>query len=122
MVNERLVKYIEESRKRGYSDLQIKEPLLKNGWPIEEIELALNYLQPKYKLKNQVCVFLSADVLKELEKRAKKNMMTLSEQIEDILRRSCVGLKKKSLSYDEKLDDSLVALFSRKNCGRKKTE
>jgi hypothetical protein len=38
-------------------------------------------------------------------------MFTLSEQIEDILRRSCLNQKS---AKEEKLDDALVALFSRK--------
>ena len=64
-------------------------------------------------------MFLDSDLLALLEKRAKKNMFTLSEQIEDILRRSCLSLKKGSYKA-EKLDDSLVAIFSRERRGRKK--
>jgi len=114
MSNNQLVKFIKEARKRGFSDLQIKQPLLEHRWPVNEIERAFAYLQPKFKFKNQVCLFLDSEVLKILEKRANKNMFTVSEQIEDILRRSCVGLKNKKVLYDEKLDDKLVALFSRK--------
>lgn len=118
--NSKLLEFIKEARNRGFTDIEIKEPLLKNKWPQEEIEKAFIYLQPKFKLKNQICIFLDPDVLKALEKRAKKNMLTLPEQIEDILRRSCLGIKNKKLNYDEKLDDSLIGLFSRKNTGKKK--
>ncbi|MEI6058498.1 MAG: hypothetical protein WCP89_01885 [archaeon] len=118
--NSKLLEFIQEARKRGFTDIEIKEPLLKNNWPQEEIEKAFIYLQPKFKLKNQICIFLDEEVIKMLEKRAKKGMLTLPEQIEDILRRSCLGIKNKKLSYDSKLDDTLISLFSRKNTGKKK--
>jgi hypothetical protein len=57
-------------------------------------------------------------LLKLLEKRARRNMLTLPEQIEDTLRRSCLSMKKKPLT-SEKLDDLLVSLFSRRKRGKK---
>jgi len=110
--NQNLVKFIKEARKRGFDDYQIREPLLRKGWPFDEIEKAFCVLKPKFKYKNKVSVFLDSDLLKKLEKRAGKNMLTLPEQIEDILRRSTLSLKK--TTKEEKLDDKLVALFSRK--------
>ena len=110
--NKNLVKFIKEARNRGFDDYQIREPLVKKGWTSEEIEKAFCVLKPKYKYKNKVSIFLDSELLKKLEKRADKNMLTLPEQIEDILRRSTLSLKKKSV--EEKLDDKLVALFSRK--------
>ena len=74
-------------------------------------------MQPKFKIKNQVCIFLSNEILETLDKRAKKNMMTLPEQIEDILRRS--SIRKASATTQEKLDDMLIACFSRKKTGKK---
>ena len=68
---------------------------------------------------NQVTLFLDDELLKLLEKRAKKNMMTVSELVEDILRRSTINQKSKKSIYDEKIDDKLVAAFSRKNTGQK---
>lgn len=56
-------------------------------------------------------------VHKVISKRAKKNMMTVREQVEDIVRRSAVNAGSGS-SGDGKLDDTLVGVFSRK--GRKK--
>jgi len=106
-----LVNFIKEARRRGFSDLQIRRALLKQGWPLSEIESVFLQLNPKFKLKNQICIFLSSELISKLEKRAKKNMFTLSEQIEDILRRSCITQKS---TAEEKLDDALVALFSRK--------
>ena len=117
MPNKELVEFIREARKRGFDDYQIKEPLLKNGWPIEEIEKAFCILKPKYKFKNKVSLFLDSDILKIIEKRAKKNMFTISEQIEDILRRSCIRLK--PTKKEEKLDDLLVSLFSRRKHDKK---
>ena len=56
---------------------------------------------------------------KILEKRAKKNLLTLKEQVEDIVRRSCVqyigGTKYRAI----KVDDKLVSIFSREKRGRK---
>ena len=50
-------------------------------------------------------------------KRAKKNMLTVPEQIEDIIRRSCVNTKKNSEAQDN-VDDAFLKLFSRKTSGR----
>ena len=120
--NKALLKFVSEARKKGYSDLQIKELLLKHGWPLDEIEAAFYSLKPKYKYKNKINIFLDNEILKILEKRAKKNMFTLSEQIGDILRRSCIGMKIKKLPYDKKLDDTLVSIFSREKRGKKGKE
>ena len=48
-----------------------------------------------------------------IEKRAKRNMLTVPEQIEDIVRRSCVNTKKNS-EVQDKVDDLFLKLFSRK--------
>src|SRR3989338_4480589 len=107
--NKELVKFIRVARKRGFDDYQIKEPLLKHGWLLHEIERAFASLKPSYKFKNKICIFLDSDILKIIDKRAKKNLFTTSEQIEDILRRSCLSMKKK-LPYNEKLDDTLISI------------
>jgi hypothetical protein len=116
-----LTDFIDKARKRGFADNQIKEALLNNGWPIHRIDEAFDSLNPKFKSKNQVNIFLSDELLDILEKRAKKNMQTVSEQIEEILQKSCVNYKGKSssTSLPEKLDDNLIGLFSRKNTGPK---
>lgn len=67
----------------------------------------------------KVTIDIDEDVKKILMKRAKKNLLTLREQIEDILRRSCVRSSGSS-KYNEKLDDKLVGIFSRSRRGRKK--
>ena len=55
-----------------------------------------------------------------LEKRAKRNFFKLKEQIEDILRRSCISGSKKTSVRKLKVDDKLVGIFSRQNTGPKK--
>jgi hypothetical protein len=116
-----ITNFIEEARKRGFSDTRIKEALLNHGWSVEKVDASFESLNPKFKSKNQVCLFLSDDLLNLLERRAKKNMQTISEQIEDIIRKSCVTYKgSKASSLSEKLDDNLIGLFSRKRTGRKR--
>jgi hypothetical protein len=110
-MNKKLINFIKSARNKGYSDLQIREALIEYKWPANQITEAFNSLNPVFKLKNQVCIFLSQDLINKLQKRSKKNLFTLSEQIEDILRRSCLSQK---TANPEKLDDTLVSLFSRK--------
>ncbi len=119
MPDKQLITFIKEARKKGFSDLQIRKPLMGKGWPVEKIEEAFTSLNPKFKLKNQVCIFLDDEILKALEKRGKKNMLSVSEQIEDILRRSCVNVK---TGYPQKIkvDDALIEIFSRERKGRKR--
>ena len=69
-------------------------------------------------MKKSVTIKLDSEVLKVLEKRAKKNYFTINEQIEDILRRSAArGISKK---YRDKVDDKFLTYFSRYKTGRKK--
>jgi hypothetical protein len=116
---QQLIDFIIEARKRGFSDNKIKEALLDKGWDIKRIDSTFETLNPKFKSKNQVCIFLSDDLLHTLERRAKKNMQTISEQIEDIIRKSCVSFKGGTSTSNEKLDDKLVGIFSRKRGGRR---
>ncbi len=66
-----------------------------------------------------VMIFLDNELRDALKKRAKKNMFTLTEQVEDILRRSVLRQKLKKTPYDGKIDDKLVSVFSRKKTGPK---
>jgi len=72
----------------------------------------------------KVTINLDDKEVKVLTKRAKKNLMSLREQIEDIIRRSCV--RGKTSSYKSiKPDDRLVHIFSREKRGnyrKKKTK
>ncbi len=119
-MNKKLVEFIREARKRGFSDGDIKKSLLNHGWPLGEVEKAFNSLIPKYANKNQITLFLNDEIIDALEKRSKKNMFTVGEQIEDILRRSTINQTKKKSNYDKKLDDALVAVFSRMKTKPKK--
>ena len=112
MPDKKLVNFIVKARERGFDDVKIREALLSNGWQIDIIETAFASIKAPVKFKNKVCIYLDSGVLKKLDKRAKKNLFTISEQIEDILRRSVINTAKSN--KPEKLDDMLVALFSRK--------
>ena len=120
MPNKDLLKFIKESRKRGFDDYQIRQPLLEKGWPINLIQEAFIIIEKKEKpskkdsYKNKITVYLDDELLKILEKRAKKNMFDLNEQVGDILRRSCINLKKKKSILDKDIDDTLVPIFSRR--------
>jgi hypothetical protein len=65
-----------------------------------------------------ISIKVDSEALKILEKRAKKNFMTVNELVEDIVRRSVISYKggKKPV----KVDDRLVAIFSRQRKGPKK--
>ena len=112
MVNAQLLTFIKEAKKRGFDNHEIRASLLREGWSDDEVEHALEHTTEK-RAKNQVCIYLDDVVLRAIEKRAKRNMLSTSEQIEDIVRRSAVNSKGIS-SKPEKLDDLLVAVFSRK--------
>ncbi len=116
---EQLFDFIVEARRRGFNDRQIKKLLIQYKWPKKVVDDAFIKLHPRFKFKNQVCIFLSNDILLLLEKRAKKNMMTLSELIEDILRKSTIRTKTGTSSISSKVDDTLVSIFSREKRGTK---
>ena len=137
--NPELLKYIRECQALGYDDWQIREELMKYGWTIEEIGEA--FLQIRYeenqklkkkvrtktgkvqeKYKNTLTIHLDSEVYKLIEKRAKKNLFTIEEQAEDILRRSTINQKNKKSLEDEKLDDKFIKLFSRKKSGKPRKE
>jgi hypothetical protein len=68
----------------------------------------------------RVTILLDEEEVKILKKRAKENLLSLKEQIEDIVRRSCVSAKRKQNQRKIKVDDKLVGIFSREKRGRKK--
>lgn len=59
-----------------------------------------------------ITISIDEKVKKILEKRAKKNLMTLREQAEDIIRRSAANYKL-GTQTNVKADDKLVEIFSR---------
>ena len=66
-----------------------------------------------------VTINIDEEVKKIISRRAKRNLLTLREQIEDILRKSAVRTKLGTYRAI-KVDDKLVAAFSREKRGRKK--
>jgi hypothetical protein len=68
----------------------------------------------------RVTIELDKEETKILEKRAKKNLFSLKEQVEDIVRRSCVSASSGSTASEENIDDRLVSVFSRVKRGKKK--
>ena len=67
----------------------------------------------------KITILIDDQEEKILKKRAKKNLFSLREQIEDIIRRSCVRTSHGTYK-PIKVDDRLVAIFSRQKRGRKK--
>ena len=133
--NSALINYITEARARGFEDCQIRLPLLDNGWPLKDVERAFyeiklteqKKLKKKqksdgkvvYVYKNSMTIHLDNEVMKMIEKRARKNMLTAVEQVEDIVRRSCVNTKKNTAEVQDRVDDLFLKLFSRKVKGKK---
>jgi len=66
-----------------------------------------------------ITIRLNDSEVKILKKRAKKNMLQLREQVEDIVRRSCINSKSGG-SQVEKCDDKLIGIFSRQTAGRQR--
>jgi hypothetical protein len=114
-----LLKFVKKARDMGYSDGEIRKSLLSHGWNNITIDLTYKKLEPKIEFKNQVTLFLDSGMIKILKKRAKKNLFSLNEQIEDILRRSCARGSKKKIRF-KKPDDRLISCFARQNKGRKR--
>ena len=67
-----------------------------------------------------ITINIDEDVKKIISRRAKKNLLSLREQIGDILRRSAVNTAKTQGYKSIKIDDRLVHAFSREKRGRKK--
>ena len=67
-----------------------------------------------------ITISIDEEVKKILEKRADKNLLTLKEQIEAILRQSAVRTKSGTSYRKLKTDDPLVEVFSREIRGSKK--
>ena len=66
----------------------------------------------------RLTICLDEDEVRILKKRAKKNLFSLREQVEDIVRRSCVSYSGKRGYKGVKVDDRLVEAFSRDRRGR----
>lgn len=67
--------------------------------------------------KTAITIVLAQDVRKKLEKRAKKELMSIEDLIAEILRRSVLSYKGSSQS--DNVDDKFISFFSRKTKSRK---
>ena len=67
----------------------------------------------------QIKIDIGEDIQKILSKSDKKNLLTLREQVEEIIRQSAVITKSGSSTSDDKIDDTLVGVFSRSRKGRR---
>jgi hypothetical protein len=68
-----------------------------------------------------ITISIDEEAKKIITKRGKKNLLTLKEQIEEIVRQSAVRTKSGETSSRSKTDDRLVEIFSRnKRVKRKK--
>jgi len=66
--------------------------------------------------KISITASLDSEAKKILERRAKKELMTLQELVEDILRRSAINYSGNS---KDKVDDKFLTYFSRKQKRKK---
>ncbi len=69
-------------------------------------------------VRMRLTIDLTEDEVNILKKRGKKNYLKLKEQVEDIIRRSCINMKLNPVSRF-KTDDKFVEIFSRE-CRKKK--
>ena len=70
--------------------------------------------------KKALTILIDKDIYLALEKRAKRNLLSLREQISDILRRSVLSAKKRRGYSAVKTDDKFIEYFSRHKSGRKR--
>ena len=71
-------------------------------------------------MSKSISLKIDDELYKELEKRAKREMLDVDELVLDIVRRSTLSYKKGKNFTDEKADDKLIGIFSRSKKGRKR--
>ena len=67
-----------------------------------------------------ITINLDDEEAKLLRRKARRNLLTLKEQIEDIVRKSAVRMKSGKHYRRIKVKDRLVAAFSREMRGRRR--
>lgn len=112
MANKQLITFINKARARGFLDEDIIKPLVDEGWSNDEIDEAFTSLRDRAPASSTLTIALDKNVMVALKKRARRNLLTPEQQVQDIVRRSMANARKSTRS--EKLDDLLVAIFSRK--------
>lgn len=67
-----------------------------------------------------ITISIDEEIQKIIGKRAKKNLLTIKEQIEEIIRQSAIRTKSGASISSVKADDRLIEVFSRNKRGKKK--
>ena len=83
-------------------------------------KIACEWYSVRYIISALISALIIYIIWSLFQARAKKNLLTLREQIEDILRKSAVRTKSGISAQKFKTDDPLVEIFSRENRGRKR--
>lgn len=65
-----------------------------------------------------ITISIDEDIKKIIAKRAKKNLLSVKEQIEEIVRQSAIRTKSGASTSSIKVDDRLVEVFSRHKRGK----
>ena len=65
-----------------------------------------------------ITISISEEIKKVISKRAKKNLISVKEQIEEIIRQSAIRTKSGTGVSKFKVDDRLVEVFSRQKKGK----
>ena len=68
----------------------------------------------------KVTIEIDDELLKKVKSRAKKNYFDTREQVEDIIRRSMLNWRNTSKNMNDKIDDKLVSIFSKRKKARNK--
>lgn len=70
--------------------------------------------------KRSISILLDSAIFSALEKRAKRELMSIRELVSDILRRSVISSKRRSGYKALKGGDKFIEYFSRHPSGRKR--
>ena len=66
-----------------------------------------------------ITISIDEEIKKIIGKRAKRNLLSIKEQIEEIIRQSAIRTKAGISASLVKVDDKLVEIFSRHKKGKK---
>ncbi|NCN98816.1 hypothetical protein COU62_03590 [Candidatus Pacearchaeota archaeon CG10_big_fil_rev_8_21_14_0_10_35_219] len=68
----------------------------------------------------RISIYVDEKMMRALKKRAKDNLLSVREMVEDIVRKSMVSYMKRWRRRRIKVDDILVQAFSRDGRGKKR--
>ena len=106
--NTKLVSFIKEARKRGFDDFQIREPLLKKGWPSEEIEKAFKEWKAgrEDKLRKML---IPAEIIKQII----TSVQVKEEAVKELLNGKPLMKKEIASSEPSGSENSKLAVFNK---------